>query len=202
VQGEDRFKCEPGSPDSRKASLDGRYCGGYHALSIHLDYVGHAAITDRLLDADPGWNWEPLAFNSDGFPRFDAQGGLWIKLTVQGVTRLGYGDAQGKNGPNATKEAIGDALRNASMRFGAALDLWHKGDLHDAGDAAPTGSAPEVVARDWIAEAHNLTTFDAVRALWGEARAGGAPASVLDQIVERGNDLAEAERAREAQERA
>jgi hypothetical protein len=28
------------------------------------------------------------------------------------------------------KERIGDALRNAAMRFGAALDLWHKGDLH------------------------------------------------------------------------
>jgi hypothetical protein len=28
------------------------------------------------------------------------------------------------------KERIGDALRNAGMRFGAALDLWHKGDLH------------------------------------------------------------------------
>jgi len=25
---------------------------------------------------------------------------------------------------------IGDALRNAAMRFGAALDLWHKGTLH------------------------------------------------------------------------
>jgi len=29
------------------------------------------------------------------------------------------------------KELIGDALRNAAMRFGAALDLWHKGgDLY------------------------------------------------------------------------
>jgi uncharacterized protein YjbJ (UPF0337 family) len=32
------------------------------------------------------------------------------------------------------KERIGDALRNAAMRFGAALDLWHKGDLHVATD--------------------------------------------------------------------
>jgi hypothetical protein len=55
---------------------------------------------------------------------------MWIKLTVCGVTRLGYGDAQGKTGGNAMKERIGDALRNAAMRFGAALDLWHKGDLH------------------------------------------------------------------------
>jgi hypothetical protein len=46
------------------------------------------------------------------------------------VTRYGYGAADGKSGGDAMKEMIGDALRNAAMRFGAALDLWHKGDLH------------------------------------------------------------------------
>jgi hypothetical protein len=55
---------------------------------------------------------------------------MWIKLTVCGVTRLGYGHAGDKEGGDAIKEIIGDALRNAAMRFGAALDLWHKGDLH------------------------------------------------------------------------
>jgi hypothetical protein len=35
------------------------------------------------------------------------------------------------------KERIGDALRNAAMRFGAALDLWHKGDLHKDDDDVP-----------------------------------------------------------------
>lgn len=104
-------------------------CGGWHHPRIaHLDYVGHAAITQRLLDADPYWSWEPLAHTEQGLPRFDEFGGLWIRLTVAGMTRLGYGDASGKHGPSATKEAIGDALRNAAMRFGAALELWHKGD--------------------------------------------------------------------------
>jgi len=98
---------------------------------VRLAYVGHAALTDRLLDADPSWTWEPLAINKEsGLPVIDELGGLWIRLTVCGVTRLGYGDAGDKSGPNAIKEAIGDALRNAAMRFGAALDLWHKGDLH------------------------------------------------------------------------
>lgn len=100
---------------------------------LHLDYVGHAAITDRLLQVDPAWSWEPVALDGDGLPALDRNGGLWIRLTVAGVTRLGYGDAEGKQGGSAVKEAIGDALRNASMRFGVALDLWHKGDLH-AGD--------------------------------------------------------------------
>jgi hypothetical protein len=112
-------------------------CGGWHHKDvIHLDYCGHAALTDRLLDCDPAWNWEPLSLDSNGLPMIK-DGGLWIKLTVCGVTRLGYGDAEEKKGGNAIKEMIGDALRNAAMRFGAALDLWHKGELHIDDD--PTG---------------------------------------------------------------
>jgi len=106
-------------------------CGGYHGLpAVHLDYVGHAALTDRLLDTDIEWTWEPVGFTPEGLPALDRNGGLWIKLTVCGVTRFGYGCADGKSGGDAMKEIIGDALRNAAMRFGAALDLWHKGDLH------------------------------------------------------------------------
>jgi hypothetical protein len=106
-------------------------CGGWHhPKAVHLDYVGHAALTDRLLDADPEWNWEPVTTTEAGAPKLDENGGMWIKLTVCGVTRLGYGHPDGKRGGDAVKEVIGDALRNAAMRFGAALDLWHKGDLH------------------------------------------------------------------------
>lgn len=105
-------------------------CGGWHHPDvIHLDYVGHAALTDRLLDVDPAWSWKPMATN-EGIPAIDRIGGMWIELTVCGVTRLGYGSADGKTGGDAIKEVIGDALRNAAMRFGCALDLWHKGDLH------------------------------------------------------------------------
>ena len=41
------------------------------------------------------------------------------------VDVAGFGSADGKTGPNATKELIGDALRNAAMRFGVALDDRH-----------------------------------------------------------------------------
>jgi len=108
-------------------------CGGWHhPRIIHLDYVGHAALTDRLLEADPLWTWEPLAYK-EGLPAFDGTGGLWIKLTVCGHTRIGYGHAASSSYKDIgarEKEVIGDALRNAAMRFGAALDLWHKGELH------------------------------------------------------------------------
>lgn len=110
-------------------------CGGWLGQHMHLDYVGHAETTAQLLEADLAWNWEPLAFGPDGLPAFDADGGLWIKLTVCGVTRLGYGTADNANGFKARgdirKEIIGDALRNAAMRFGFALNLWAKTDIHE-----------------------------------------------------------------------
>lgn len=115
-------------------------CGNYiSSAHIHLDYVGHAAVTDRLLQADHAWTWEFVAQDETGSPILvtapqmlmtEENVGLWIRLTVGGVTRLGFGG--GKN----IKEAIGDALRNAAMRFGVALDLWSKEDLHPTEEVA------------------------------------------------------------------
>lgn len=129
--------------------------GWHHKNAVHLDYVGHAATTDRLLDSDPNWNWEPIAWAEDG-PKFDNIGGLWIRLTVCGVTRLGYGNADKKMGADMgsrEKEVIGDAIRNAAMRFGSGLEMWHKGDLHgpdaqeprDEDDGAPFDGHPAEV---------------------------------------------------------
>lgn len=132
-------------------------CGGYHGLpAVHLDYVGHAALTDRLLDVDPAWLWEPVAFTPEGLPALDRNGGLWIKLTVCGVTRYGYGSADGKNGGDAVKELIGDALRNAAMRFGAALDLWHKGDLHADDEPPRPDPTPTLLADAEVAVIERL----------------------------------------------
>lgn len=112
---------------------------------LHLDYVGHAEVTHRLLDVDPGWYWEPLAFDADGLPALKREGkqvSLWIKLTVGGVTRLGVGivDA-GKD--ELDKQLISDALRNAAMRFGVALDLWAKSELDHT--TAGEGASHEAV---------------------------------------------------------
>ena len=100
-----------------------------------LDFVGHAAWTARLLQVDPEWSWEPMAYDMGGLPLFDGGDNLWIKLTICGVTRIGVGDGK------SPKECIGDAIRNAAMRFGVALDLWAKEDLH-AMDAARGTEAP------------------------------------------------------------
>ena len=134
-------------------------CGGWHHPKVvHLDYVGHAALTDRLLDCDPNWNWTPVRVDEFGAPLFDQHGGMWINLTVCGQTRMGYGHPDGKNTADGIKETIGDALRNAAMRFGAALDLWHKGQLHDEPEAKDTAvktvtPAQYIKLRDKIEEA-------------------------------------------------
>lgn len=158
---------KPYSKDSEKGNC--RECGGYHGLpAAHLDYVGHAAVTNRLLDVDPAWGWEPVAFGPDYLPLLDKNGGLWIRLTIGGVTRLGYGDSMGKTGPNAIKEAIGDALRNGAMRFGVALELWHKGDLSEATEPTDDAIAPE----DWRELVDACTTLDQVREMWRNAQDG------------------------------
>jgi hypothetical protein len=100
-----------------------------------LEYVGHGAVTARLLDVDPHWTWEPMGYGPDGQPAVDrdergAPIGLWIKLTVLGVTRPGYGDCE-PGQFSAMKVLVGDALRNAAMRFGLALDLWVRGQAED-----------------------------------------------------------------------
>lgn len=106
---------------------------------IKLDYVGHAATTSRILEVDPEWTWKPMNVDEHGAPILTLQGlspqtkmGLWIEMTIAGVTRPGFGDG------NTIKECISDAIRNAAMRFGVALDLWAKEDLHSDGSAAGT----------------------------------------------------------------
>ena len=126
-----------------------QHCGAFISTAhVDLDFVGHAALTDRLLDADPNWTWEPVADpQSLGLPVLPDMKCMWIRLTVCGVSRYGFGDAQGKGGGDAIKEIIGDALRNAAMRFGAALDLWHKGDLHVDDDTLAVAEHKQLVQR-------------------------------------------------------
>lgn len=120
-------------PDHKRAKC--RVCKAFVSTAhMHVAFVGHADVTDRLLKVDPEWNWEPLGFDSFGAPALDGNGGMWIRLTIGGVTRLGYGHADGKKGGNAVKECIGDAIRNAAMRFGVALDLWRKESPDDVED--------------------------------------------------------------------
>lgn len=114
--------------------------------TVHLDYVGHADVTARLLEVDPFWQWEPFALDENGLPRFDGARNLWIRLTICGVTRIGVGDG------SSLKECIGDAIRNAAMRFGVALELWAKGDR----DYNRETTAAEAVRPEWYTKTLDL----------------------------------------------
>lgn len=166
IESEIRYRPQPwckACSDSRTKNCQNhekrqcRTCGQKLTVAhIDLKYVGHAEATNRLLNVDPFWDWEPLALDAQGLPQYDANRALWIRMTVCGMTRLGYGDATGKSGANAVKEIIGDAIRNAGMRFGMALDLWTSSDLEiiESGGAsledkadAPTPAASGNTAR-------------------------------------------------------
>lgn len=92
---------------------------------VYLDYVGHADITKILIEVDPLWNWEPVAWEH-GRPAITERDGiatLWVRLTLLGKTMLGCGSVHATK-EDLDKELIGDSLRNAAMRFGIALALW------------------------------------------------------------------------------
>lgn len=146
-----KWQCRQGT----QASADGYYCGGYHARSIHLDYIGHATITERLNEVDPQWTIEFMVTNPETHaPLVDAEG-TWFNMTVLGVTRPCVGDAGGKGlTANGRKELIGDAIRNGAMRFGVGTYLWSKSEeaerrkRGELGEGDPEPAAPPA-APNW-----------------------------------------------------
>jgi hypothetical protein len=100
---------------------------------IQLDFVGHADVTKMIIEIDPEWTWEPVAFSTDGLPAYRIENGMahmagW--LTIHGVRRLGIGSVA-HNKPDLLKELASDFLRNAAMRFGICLSLWTKQEWDD-----------------------------------------------------------------------
>tara|TARA_R110002126_G_scaffold217370_3_gene363245 strand:+ start:1066 stop:1707 length:642 start_codon:yes stop_codon:yes gene_type:complete len=109
---------------------------------VRLDYVGHAEITKILIEIDPEWSWQPVAWEN-GRPATQTQLGkitkrdgtvlefptvsMWGYLTLLGVTRIAVGSVEAHKA-DLDKELVSDFLRNAAMRFGIALALWTKGE--------------------------------------------------------------------------
>lgn len=182
-------KAQNECPSTEKKNCN--ICGGWHHPKVrHLSYVGHAAATHLLLDADPLWNWEPLSYTPEGLPLFDAAGGLWIRLTVCGVARLGYGSADKKTYADSgarEKEVIGDALRNAAIRFGLALELWSKADIHGNNESDKWYAACMVGIRD-AANVGELKTR--IKSFIEEARARGDQSAEDDFLVAQADKMA------------
>jgi hypothetical protein len=147
-QDQDKGRCEQGT----KYTADGLVCGGWHSRSIHLTYVGHAGITDRLNEVcgPEEWTLEPLAVGADGLPVIRG-GQLWVKLTIWGVTKIEVGDADGRSGYEEGKVIWSDSLKRAAMRFGIGTYLWSKSDkakaLIERTDSEPVQQAQRTQQR-------------------------------------------------------
>jgi hypothetical protein len=121
---------------------------------MQLDFVGHADVTKMIIEIDPFWTWEPVAFSADGLPAYRVENGMahmagW--LTIHGVRRLGIGSVA-HNKPDLLKELASDFLRNAAMRFGICLSLWTKQEWDDVDRPVASAPAPKA-AKKPVAEA-------------------------------------------------
>ncbi len=131
-----------GKLPKRRKNADGSW-----GAPVFLDYVGHADITKILIEVDPLWNWEPVAWEN-GRPAITERDGiatLWVRVTLLGKTMLGCGSVNASK-EDLDKELIGDALRNAAMRFGIALALWSNAEWAET-DHKPT---VETVTRKYV----------------------------------------------------
>lgn len=114
------------------ATPDPKIVGTIPRNGINLAYVSHADITKILIEIDPLWSWQPVAWEN-GRPAINVENGtatMWATLTLLNKPMLGVGSVRADK-QDLDKELIGDFLRNAAMRFGIALSLWSKQDWSD-----------------------------------------------------------------------
>lgn len=193
---------------------------------MHLSFVNHALVTDRLLDVDQllppeqAWDFGPAYHDVDpqvliaacasgnpeivamvidnSPPLIDSNGGMWSKLTINGVTRLGYAYDE-DTGPEHNKKLISDGIKVTGMRFGLALELWSKEGLgvDSTPPEAPDPNRPFAESmpngpgtRDWIAEFNACTDLETLLKLGQECHNAGAfVGAVYDAGIRRRQEL-------------
>lgn len=193
-----RFQCKQGT----QASADGYHCGGYHSRAIHLDYIGHATITERLNSVDPFWTIEFMVKHPEtGEPKVDADG-TWFNMTVLGVTRPCVGDAGGKGlTANGRKELIGDAIRNGAMRFGVGTYLWSKSEEAERrklGEIEESNQPERSEEPNWAKQYKDAQTRgpETLRSFLQWAKNHGGPAEMIqagEQLLAQNNKPVEGE---------
>lgn len=167
---------------------------------MHVDFVGHALVTDRLLSVDPNWTWEPMGLTPEGTPAIGTSANgrdavMWVRLTVCGVTRAEVGMVP-LGSHELEKQLVSDAITRAAMRFGVALNLWAKGELEPAhqdpdgaprsggrrsGQAAQGGSPPPPAPPPTADDGHPRR----VPAAWVREMSAKADAARVTQAVRR-----------------
>ena len=111
---------------------------------ITLDFVGHADITRILIEIDPHWSIEPVAYDEAGLPAAKKIGNMiqaGFRMTLLGQTRYCVGSVEERKS-DIGKELVSDAIRNGAMRFGISLSLWTKAEWEDLGATPAATPAP------------------------------------------------------------
>ena len=114
---------------------------------ITLDFVGHADITRILIEIDPHWSIEPVAYDEAGLPAAKKIGNMiqaGLRMTLLGQTRYCVGSVEERKS-DIGKELVSDAIRNGAMRFGISLSLWTKAEWEDLGATPAVVPAPRKV---------------------------------------------------------
>jgi hypothetical protein len=106
---------------------------------IYLDYVGHAAVVDRLNTVAPDW-----ALTLDRVVEADGHVLAAVgTMTIGGKPMTEVGEPTGQNTyGQELQTALGNLIRRAAMRFGLGIDLWSKEELHGSEDSAASVTAP------------------------------------------------------------
>lgn len=121
------------------ASPDPKIVGTIPRNGVNLSYVSHSEITRILISVDAMWSWEPIEW-INGRPAIHIENGMatmWGKMTLLGKSMICVGSARADKA-DYEKELIGDLLRNGSMRYGIALNLWSKQDSGSGGVSVQT----------------------------------------------------------------
>jgi len=105
--------------------------------TIYLDYVGHAAVVDRLNAVAPDWT-----LTLDRIVEADGHVLAAIgTMTIGGKPMTEVGEPTGQNTyGQELQTALGNLIRRAAMRFGLGIDLWSKEELHGSEDSAAAGT--------------------------------------------------------------
>lgn len=98
--------------------------------------VNIGTVIARISSVDPHWSWRPFALDENGLPAYtcDKDGepvGLWILLTIGGISMPGYGSYPRRNAsirdPGFTATLVSQAIKHAARFFGVGLELRAKG---------------------------------------------------------------------------
>jgi hypothetical protein len=137
-----RFGDSPKLRDALRNPFPPELIGKIPTGGMKRDYVGHAAVTDRLLKEAPDFTYT--------VDHIETQNGhvvgILATMTIGGKSIQEAGGVGAKNEwGEELKLAISDFLRRGAMRFGVALDLWSREDLQAVQDSPATSPPPAEV---------------------------------------------------------